>query len=145
MTFNQLEILNASSSEKELTIDDAISFGKEILGEHKPYSVRKDIAGADIILFNVHFINCMRQAITDGCVARMSRHELAFWYEFVAYQNDIQDGTRDDLHLDITEVQASILQREAALEELSRWMYDELNGIPHPEIKECYVPYVLEA
>ena len=145
MTFNELTILNASSSEKELTIDDGILFGKELLGEHMPYSIRKDIAGVDIILFNTHFINCMRQAINDGCVARMSKHELAFWYEFVEYQNDIQDGVRDDLPLDTTQTQSGVLQREAALEELSRWMYDELNGIPHPETKECYVPYIHEA
>ena len=144
MTFSQLEILNKESSDTELTINDGLKFSKELLGEHYPYSIRKDIAGEDIILFNVHFINCMRQALTDGCVARMSRHELKFWYEFVAYQNDIQDDVRDDFHTDISVIQASVVQREVALEELSRWMYDELNGIEHQEVKECYVPYIYE-
>ena len=144
MTLSELEILNDVSSDVELTINDTIKFGKEILGEHKPYSVRKDIAGVDIILFNTHFIGCMRQALTDGCVARMSRSELKFWYEFVAYQNDIQDGVRDDLTADISEIQAPILQREAALVEMSQWISDELAGFEHPEIKECYVPYVAE-
>jgi len=144
MTLAQITTLNSISSKKELTVNDGIALGKELLGEHTPYSIRKDIAGVDIILFNTHFINCMRQALTDGCVARMSKAELKFWYEFVAYQNDIQDGTRDDAALDISEVQAPILRREAALEELSRWIADELAGTPHQEVKECYIPYIEE-
>ena len=144
MTLAQLTTINNESSDRELRIDDGIKFGKELLGEHKPYSVRLDIAGADIILFNTHFINCMRQALTDGCVARMGKSELKFWLEFVAYQNDIQDGVRDDVTLDISEIQAPVLQRERALEELSRWISDELAGIPHQEVKECYVPYIEE-
>ena len=97
MTLTQLTTLNDYSSDRELTIGDGIKLSKELLGEHKPYSIRKDIAGEDIILFNAHYINCMRQALTDGCVARMGKAELQFWYEFVAYQNDIQDGVRDDM------------------------------------------------
>ena len=137
MTLTQLTTLSDKSTYKELTIDDGILFSKELLGEHKPYSVRIDIAGNDIILFNTHFINCMRQALTDGCVARMSKSELKFWLEFVSYQNDIQDGTRDDVIVSA--------RRELALYELSVWLQDELNGIPHRETKECYVPYVIGA
>ena len=144
MTFSQLEILNYESDERELTIGDCVLVGKELLGEHKPYSVRLDIAGVKIILFNIHFINCMRQALTDGCVARMSKSELKFWYEFVAYQNDIQDGTRDDFDSDISAIQSPIIERELALEELSVWVNDEIAGIEHPEVKECYVPYIRE-
>lgn len=144
MTFSQLEILNYESDERELTIGDCVLVGKELLGEHKPYSIRLDIAGVKIILFNIHFINCMRQALTDGCVARMSKSELKFWYEFVAYQNDIQDGTRDDFDSDISAIQSPIIERELALEELSVWVNDEIAGIEHPEVKECYVPYIRE-
>lgn len=133
MTLTQLTTLSDKSTYKELTIDDGILFSKELLGEHKPYSVRIDIAGADVILFNTHFINCMRQALTDGCVDRMGKSELKFWLEFVAYQNDIQDGTRDDAIVSA--------RRERALEALSLWVHDELAGIPHQEIKDCYVPY----
>ena len=144
MTLTQLITLNSTSDERELRIDDGIKFGKELLGEHKPYSIRLDIAGEEIILFNTHFINCMRQALTDGCVARMGKSELKFWYEFVEYQNDIQDGTRDDFFMDVSEIQAPQLQRERALEELSRWISDEIAGIPHQQVKECYVPYIEE-
>ena len=136
MTLNQLITLNDVSPFRELTVDDGIAFSKELLGEHSPYSIRKDIEGADIILFNTHFINCMRQALTDGCVARMGKLELEFWYEFVAYQQDIQDGVLDTPIID--------LQRLAALEELSRWISDEIAGIPHQEVKPCYIPYVEE-
>jgi hypothetical protein len=145
MTLIQLTTLNDNSTERELTIDDGILFGKELLGEHRPYTVRTDIAGEDVILFNTHFVNCMRQALTDGCVDRMSKLELRFWKEFVAYQNDIQDGVRDDVVLNINKVQSPLQQRELALYELSAWIQDELDGTPHRETKECYVPYVVGA
>ena len=144
MTLIQLTTLNDNSDERELTVDDGILFGKELLGEHRPYTVRIDIAGNDVILCNVHFTNCMRQALTDGCVDRMGKLELKFWLEFVAYQNDIQDGTRDDVVIDDSTSQA-IVQRELALYSLSAWLQDEVNGIPHRETKECYVPYVIGA
>jgi hypothetical protein len=143
MTLTQLTTLNDNSTERELTIDDGILFGKELLGEYRPYTVRKDIAGENIILFNTHFVNCMRQALTDGCVDRMGKLELKFWLEFVAYQNDIQDGVRNDVVLDISKVQAPLQQRELALYALDEWMQDELNGVTHRETKECYVPYVV--
>ena len=144
MTFDQITTLNSTSTTRELRVDDGIKFSKELFGEHAPYSVRLDISGGEIILFNTHFINCMRQALTDGCVARMGKQELKFWYEFVRYQNDIQDGVRDDVELDISEIQSTSVRRELALEQLSLWISDELAGVPHEEIKECYVPYVEE-
>ena len=142
MTLTQLTSLNNYSLDKELTIDDGIAFSKQLLGEHKPFSVRKDIGGEDIVLFNVHFVGCMRQALTDGCIARMGKKELKFWLDFVTYQNDIQDGIRDDIIVDAN-TPASVVLNEKALQELSRWISDELAGIPHPETKECYIPYTL--
>lgn len=144
MTLTQLITLNNESTYRELRADDGVKFGKELLGEYRPYSVRLDMAGADIILFNTHFISCMRQAMTEDCVARMSKLELKFWIEFVAYQNDIEDGTRDDNSLDITEIQGPLLRRELALESLNKWIHDELVGNRHEEDRECYVPYVEE-
>lgn len=144
MRFNQITILKEENPDTNLTIEAIIGYGKELFGSHMPYSIRKDIAGEDVILFNAHYVGCMRQALTDGCVARMSKHELKFWYEFVEYQNDVQDGVRDDLTTDVSEIQASVLQRERALYEMDAWISDELAGIEHPEEKECYTPYIGE-
>lgn len=136
MTLTQLATNGGKYAANGPTIDDGIVYAKELLGEHKPYSVRRDIEGGNIILFNTHFISCMRQALTDGCVARMGKQELKFWLDFVKYQNDLKDGT-----LVAGTFPEPLSVHNAALEEVSRWISDELAGIPHPETKECYVPY----
>ncbi len=137
MTFEELNTIKKECPNTEWTITNAISASKELLAQHRPYSVRVLIDGTQAILFNTHFINVMRQAMTDGCTARMSKLELAFWLDFVAYQNDIQDGSRDDE----VGTSPSDLLNELALEELSRWMVDEIAGTPHQEEIDCYVPY----
>lgn len=117
------------------TYADLVGAAKEVFGQYTPYTVSVDIAGTVVTKMNEHFLGCVRNAMSDGCVARMGKAELKFWLDFVSYQNDIQDGTRDDVNL----ATATKLQKEleTAYATLSQWIVDELAGNKHVVI-DCF-------
>lgn len=115
---------------------DKIAAAKELFGEHLPYSVRIGIDGTKSILLNSHFTGCVRSAMSDGCTARMGKAERVFWNAFIEYQDDIQDGTRDDV--DVTLLGEHGKELELAYAELSGWIVDELAGTAHTVV-DCYV------
>jgi len=139
MRLDQLILFQNANTNSILTVDNVVSYAKDLFSEQVPYTVKKDIAGNEVILLNTHFIKCVRIALTDGCMDCMSRYEAKFWYEFVEYQNDIQDGIRNNVLSDIASVSSSIVQRELALVEMDHWINDELMGNTHLETKVCEI------
>ena len=115
---------------------DKVYAVKELLGEHKPYSVRIGIDGVKGILVNKHFVSCIISAIDKGCTARMGTAEKKFWDGFVKYQKDVQDGTRDDF--DMTTATEYDKELESAYVAVSTWIVDEIAGNGHPHVGECY-------
>jgi len=114
-------------------ITQALTEAKTLFGENPPYTVSYDIEGNYIILFESHFTDAVKVAVTDGCVSNMSREELDLWLEFIKYQKNVQNGVRDYL-----QVSSGSPQQVEAIKALSTWLVDELNGTPHPQATNCF-------
>ena len=106
---------------------DIISAVKSQLGEHLPYSKVTTPDGKIAIYFNTHFIESVSNAMYSGCLDGMGQSEKTFWLKFVKYQQDVQDGTRDDVVYSTLTGQSK--EVEAALTTLDKWLSDELLGL----------------
>jgi len=95
-----------------------------VFGENTPYTIETKITGKTI-LFNTHFITTIREALTTGCMAKMSGDEELLFLEFISYQNG--DGFRD-IATDVNDV----------LIALDLWMTNELNCMPNGIVNQCY-------
>jgi len=118
-------VVSGGVVDPNVVIDKSIS----LMGEHRPYRVRKDIAGNSVVVFNEHFLYGVREAMSNGCVQSLGEVESAFWYKFVEFQNDVQDGVRDNPDKD-----ADV---EVALNALNEWVVVELAGGEHLS-SSCY-------
>jgi hypothetical protein len=67
---------------------DTVVLTQELLGETLPYTtVNTIIQGKPQVIFKDHFIEVFRQALSTGCMARMSYEEEVLLYAFIKYQN----------------------------------------------------------
>ena len=128
MTVNQMEILANSDYTGKHSVERAVASAAEMLGAGIPYEVKVEINGEQTIWFTEHFISVARESLSDGRTIRMSVHELQFWLAYVAYEQDLVDGTRDAVVPNSRNAQ----RQEAALAAFKIWMEDELAGITHP-------------
>lgn len=105
-------------------LQDSVYDAKELFGENTPYRIELRMSG-NVTIFNDHFIRTAREALTNGCMAKMSTVESALFIRFVEYQNgsDYRDITRED---------------NEVLVALDQWFMDDLNNIPHPGVNACF-------
>ena len=105
-------------------MDAAVEDCKEIFGENIPY-VTEDRVGGRVIIFNDHFLETVREALTTGCVARMNASELLVFNDFVRYEDKAtyRDITNSDDYI---------------AEALDEWLTREVMCLSHPYVNECY-------
>lgn len=109
-------------------IDVAVADAKQTFGENTPYVIETKITGKTI-LFNTHFITTIREALTTGCMAKMSSNEELLFLDFISYQNG--DGFRD-ISSNVNDI----------LKALDIWMTNELKCIPNGAVNSCFIDTV---
>ena len=107
------------------TLADKVLYStKEIFGESEPYVVEYRLGGK-IIIFSEHFIRTAREAMTSGCMAKMSDSEVLLFNKWVEYENKV-------VVRDITGTDNDVVST------LDAWFIDDLNCTPHPVVNGCY-------
>ncbi len=119
MLYNELEFY-----QDEAKMDTAIADSKELFAENLPYESERRLAST-VVIFSDHFMQTAREALTTGCIAKMSDEEEDVFFGWVQYENG--SGYRD-----ITE------SEEGAFRSLSQWLIDELACLPHPVLNACF-------
>ena len=112
-------------------MDAAYCDAKEIFGEHKPYTKKRQLSG-DTYVFNTHFTTEAIKSFSTNCMTALSDEEGNFLQLFIEWQNylltdpqnPIEAGSVDDLFVS-TEKEQLIL--------FNNWLVDEIAGTPHPE------------
>ena len=102
----------------------AIRDSKEIFGENTPYTIENRFDGK-IVVFDDHFIRCVRETLTTGCMAKMNAAEELLMADFVNYQNG-------DRYRDITRSTSDVM---VALDE---WMVNLVYCNQNPIVNDCY-------
>lgn len=102
----------------------AVYDAKEIFGENSPYIIENRIDGK-VVIFNDHFIRCVRESLTTGCMAKMNSAEEILMDDFINYQN----GNR---YRDITRSNSDIMVA------LDKWMCNLVHCAPNPVVNSCY-------
>jgi len=102
----------------------AVFLTKELFGESDPYVVETRLDGK-VIIFNKHFIEVTREAMTTGCMAKMNASETTLFRDFIEYQNGAseRDITRGD---------------DDVLDALDQWFMDDIHCVPHPVANDCF-------
>ncbi len=119
MLFNELEFYQDSTK-----MDLAVADSKELFAENLPYETERRLTGT-VIIFSDHFIQTTREAITTGCIAKMSSEEEEVFFGWVQYENG--SGYRD-----ITETEESLYSA------LSQWLVDDVACLQHPAANACF-------
>jgi len=105
-------------------VTTAINDAKEIFGENTPYSIEHRL-GEDIVVFNKHFTDTVKIALTNGCMAKMNAAEVTLLQAYISFV----EGT--ELR-DITESGNDVLKA------LDEWLVLDVAGIHHVEVNDCY-------
>jgi hypothetical protein len=86
--FNIASLLNSNGVFDKVKYGEALVDTKELLGETLPYTlVSNIIKDKPTVIFNDHFLETFRQAMTTGCMTRMSHEEENLLYAFIEYQD----------------------------------------------------------
>ena len=108
----------------DLQMNSAVEDAKEIFGENTPYIIENRLSGK-VVVFNDHFIRCVRETLTTGCMAKMNSAEELLMKDFVDYQNG-------DRYRDITRSTSNIMVA------LDKWMNNLIFCLPNPIVNSCY-------
>jgi len=102
----------------------AVYDAKEIFGENAPYTTELKADGK-VVIFNTHFITCLREALSTGCMAKMDTEEEIVFQQFVKYQSG---ASYRDITLEVSEV----------MEALDAWLIRALDMEEQPQVNVCY-------
>lgn len=109
---------------------DGLTEAKDLLsqGENGPWWYESDATGHNsIIVFSDHFIYVVREALSTDCYANMFEDETPIFFDYVAYVDCALIGgicTGYDTPLEV-------------LVALDKWLYDEIQCLPHPTNQGC--------
>ena len=116
---NDLNIFNDTAR-----MTDAVKDAKELFGENLPF-FQESRLGETIIIFNEHFIRCVREALSNGCMAKMNEEEERLFNQFIEYQ----DGSS---YRDISKDSSDIMTA------LDKWLVNAIQNVPNPVLNDCY-------
>jgi len=97
---------------------------KEVFGENVPYIFEQRFDGK-VVVFSQHFIRTIREALTNGCMAKMNNAEEELFQDLIDYENG-------SVLRDISGRDYEVL---AALDE---WLNFEILCKEHPVVNGCY-------
>jgi len=102
----------------------AVVAAKELFGENDPYIVERFLGGK-VIIFNIHFITTVREAMTTGCMAKMNTAEENLFTKFIRYQ----EGS---VYRDITQGEDEVM------EALDAWLVRGVGCQTQPVVNGCF-------
>ena len=116
----------ANDNEINMLMSDA----KQLFGENTPYIIERRLEGSTII-FSEHFISCLREALTTGCMAKMDSEEERMFLAWTGFES--ANVSRD-----------IATAGEDVMEALDKWMANLAMCKPNPIMNNCFdnVPIV---
>ena len=100
------------------TVNTGITIAKDLLGENKPYFIKRTTYGETVILTQ-HFWNAINTALVLGDVSYMNKQELGMFEAYKQYQYNIQTGVTDT-GLTAEQIKAS--------QTIDKWINDAMQG-----------------
>lgn len=99
MTWQELQLLNTQANNLSLpvntlmgfSLETPISVAKILLKSRKPFSVKNDANNIEYITFTSHFIAQCIAVTNEGCINNMIPVEVALWYAYLNYKQEIID------------------------------------------------------
>ncbi len=109
-------------------VDLSISDAKSVFGENDPYTTEMRLGG-NVIMLSEHFREVVPEALTTGCMVKMSQSEKTLMFHYIEWQSHMDgNGGNDDGF--------STIQKDALLA-LNKWIIEELTGGIHESISTC--------
>ena len=127
-------ISNNTNTSLTTTTQDAKNLFKS---NNKPYSLKDGVEGPEtIIVFSEHFIEVMRDADSNECMAKMSKLEKYLYWDYLNYQGIVNmvmlenpSWTHEEIDAEAKlryEASTTYLAPELVVRTLSDWAYAEV-------------------
>jgi len=120
------------------TVNDGLAEAKQLFkSNNKPFMLKDGVEGPDtVVVFSEHFIEVMREADSNECMAKMSKLEKYLYWDYLNYQGlvnaiMIANPLWNDAQIDAeakTQYEAGtiFLAPELVVRTLSDWAYAEV-------------------
>lgn len=131
-------ILTQPELDSGITVDDCTKEAKQLFkSNNKPFMLKDGVEGPDtVVVFSEHFIEVMREADSNECMAKMSKLEKHLYWDYLNYQGlvntiMIANPLWTDAQIDAeakTQYEAGtiFLAPEVVVRTLSDWAYAEV-------------------
>lgn len=132
------QVINQFDDGTGTTVTELTQEAKNLFkANNKPYSLKDGVEGPEtIVVFNEHFIQVMRDADSNECMAKMSKLEKHLYWDYLNYQgivNSIMFANSSWTDAQV-EAEAKIqyeageiyLAPELVVRTLSNWAYAEV-------------------
>ncbi len=109
----------------KISITDGVSFAKSFIGSKEPYVIHQQVSGV-IVAFSDHFIEMLSLALSENCMASMTRKEKKLYtgyIQWVVHREQIDISVKDE--------------SELVYHAIDKWLEDELRGNEHPVPNVC--------
>lgn len=133
-----IKVFSSPSDTARETLSKVTQDAKNLFkSNNKPYSLKDGVEGPEtIVVFNEHFIQVMRDADSNECMAKMSKLEKYLYWDYLNYQSIVNNLMFDNPTWTHEQVEAEAkLQYEAGtvylapeivVRTLSDWAYAEV-------------------
>lgn len=83
------QVINQFDDGTGTTVTELTQEAKNLFkANNKPYSLKDGVEGPEtIVVFNEHFIQVMRDADSNECMAKMSKLEKYVYWDYINYQS----------------------------------------------------------
>ena len=129
---------NSTSNNTGVSLTTATQNAKNLFkSNNKPYSLKDGVEGPEtIVVFSEHFIQVMRDADSNECMAKMSKLEKYLYWDYLNYQGIVnivmfENPTWTDEQVESEakiryEASTTYLAPELVVRTLSNWAYAEV-------------------
>ncbi len=134
----KLIISQTADVDTGVTIDEGTLEAKQLFkANNRPFGLKDGIEGpGTIVVFSEHFIEVMREADSNECMAKMSKLEKYLYWDYLNYQGIVNSVMLANPGFDDAQVDAEakiqyeaseiFLASELVVRTLSDWAYAEV-------------------
>ena len=133
-----IKVFSSPADTARKTLTKATQEAKNLFkSNNKPYSLKDGVEGpGNIVVFSEHFIQVMRDADSNECMAKMSKLEKYLYWDYLNYQGIVnmvmfENPTWTDEQVESEakiryEASTNYLASELVVRTLSNWAYAEV-------------------
>lgn len=114
------------------TIDNGITYAKDLLSQHVPYTKKYTLSGDNVVyVFPKHFTEGVILAFNTDNMSHLSKQERDFLLLFIAWQNFLLADPENPILPGSIE-DTFVSSKKAQLKDFNDWLVDELSNTTHP-------------